>query len=323
MLNLKKTVFAVCAISSSAVFAGSMGPVCTPGSVTVPCAHSAWDFAGQALYLKPAASNHGFLGSNSVNGVEQYNREKFTWGWGFKLEGSYHFNTGNDLNLNWYHMNESFNQPTVNTDISNALSFARTYGINTVKPQWNAVNLEFGQHVDMGEFVGVRFHEGFAYARVQTKRDFTGTGVPFVGASTPFYATLNKVYNGVGPRLGADTSYNFGNGFSLYGNAATALFVGTGSFNKNISQIPGGFPLPVGSTQTGSQTYIVPELEAKLGVTYTYAMVQGDLSLDAGWMWINYFNAQHEPIIVAGIVESSDFGLQGPYIGLKWVGNIA
>ena len=67
---------------------------------------------------------------------------------------------------------------------------------------------------------------------------------------------------------------------------------------------------------------VVPELEAKAGATYTYSMASyGDISLDGGWMWINYF----EPMTYGddGEAHSANFGLQGPYLGLKWVGNLA
>ncbi len=50
-------------------------------------------------------------------------------------------------------------------------------------------------------------------------------------------------------------------------------------------------------------------------------------------MWVNYFGVQNQGTGFAvttagnafarGIVRDSDFGVQGPYVGLKWIGNVA
>ena len=324
MLNLKKTAVAVLAFGSSAVFAGSMGPVCSAVNVTVPCEATAWDFGAKALYLKPSVNNGtGFsplVSDTEVDHAPNYN-------WGFEIEGSYHFNTGNDLNINWSHVSKSSSKtfaarPTTAFNygpLGGSTTSTFEGGEVTVDPKWDAVNFEFGQHVDFGDNKAIRFHGGAQYARLANSvtksagRLLTATSPEAVSTSYDNYTTYNPTYNGFGPRLGMDMSYDWGNGLGIYANGATAILAGTRSFSSTYSD---SLHNSVGSSS--SQTVVVPAVDAKLGATYTYAMAQGDLTLDAGWMWVNYFNVHQN-----ADGDNNDFGLQGPFIGLKWLGNVA
>ena len=330
MLNLKKTAVAVLAFGSSVAFAGSMGPVCSSVNVTVPCEATAWDFGAKALYLKPSVNDRvgspkmAFpIGTNAAADIAP------NYNWGFQIEGSYHFNTGNDVNINWYHLSKSTSR-TYGLQPEAAFNYgvlAPTYtstvegGESTIDPKWDAVNFEFGQHVDFGDHKAIRFHGGAQYARLAnsiTKSSGALIGYPGVtlSSSTTSYthaSTYNPTYNGFGPRLGMDMAYDWDNGLGIYANGATAILAGTRSFNATYSD---SLHNSVGTS--GSQTVIVPAIDAKLGATYTYAMAQGALTLDAGWMWVNYFNVHQD---IDG--DNHDFGLQGPFIGLKWLGNVA
>ena len=311
MLMVKKTAVAILVFSSSAVFAGAMGPICSPGNVTVPCEHQGWDVGGKALYLQSSWGALNFPYYQTINNVENFHNESTPWDWGFMLEGSYHFATGHDVNLNWYHVSDNhtdafvgtFHNATVSGSVTGPTQF-------DTKPRWDAINLEFGQHVDYSQAFSVRYHAGFEYVRI----DFKVVGMGYVSPSPYLYtATRSISYNGFGPRVGADAFYSFGNGLSVYAKSGVGMYAGSSKFGFTLK------PLSLG--QTGSSMIVVPELEAKAGATYTYSTAYGDISLDGGWMWINYFN----PMTYGddGEVHSVNFGLQGPYLGLKWVGNIA
>lgn len=329
MLNLKKTALAVLALSSSAVFAGTMGPVCSAVNVTVPCETTAWDFGGKALYLQPTLNGNTATMSRTLTNGAGDTLATFgqnpPYSWGFFLEGSYHFNTGNDLNLNWYEVNRSTNKTfaTAIPDTSGPLNIDATYGAGTVNlnPNWNAVNLELGQHVDFGEGKSIRFHGGAQYARLTSSSTFTVAGTDAAETTFSTVVTAKPTYNGFGPRVGADMVYGWGNGLGIYANGAAALLAGSSKFTNNYYAVRSAAPTTVNFSVTGSSTMVVPVLDAKLGATYTYAMAQGDLTLDAGWMWVNYFNVQQST--VTGLSPANnDFGLQGPFVGLKWMGNI-
>ena len=336
MLNLKKTALAVLALGSSAVFAGSMGPVCSSVNVTVPCEKTAWDFGAKALYLKPALNTDGGLSrSDLLNGTaidDITTAHAPNYGWGFELEGSYHFNTGNDLNINWYHYNKSTSQTFGSTPeaivfgstTNDILTVAGRGGSSSIDPKWDAVNFEFGQHSEFGNGKNIRFHGGAQYARVAnsvfknsgvlaTSTVIDGTFTSTTGVSSSSSTTYAPTFNGFGPRIGMDMSYGWDNGLAIYANGATGILAGTRAFSVSYSNNLGQ------SARTSvSNTAVVPVIDAKLGATYTYAMAQGDVTLDAGWMFVNYFNA-HSNLAS----DTHDFSLQGPFAGLKWVGNIA
>lgn len=312
MNYLKSTALMLLALVTSTSFAGTMGPVCVEGNVTIPCERAAWDFGAQALYLKPTfSSDFLFASFTSTSNATQWKNIVPNWGWGFKLNGSYYFNTGNDINLSWYHLDHTTNLGAVLND-ANAVtvpSFLLSGGLST---KWDSVNAELAQNVHFGETKNVRFHGGAQYA--QFSENFNTTAAGF-GPET-----IYMKYSGFGPRVGADLNYGWGHGFGIYANAASALLVGNNKFNTSSS----GVIDSAGFSSHSSSTVLVPQLEGKLGATYTYVMTRGDLSLDVGYMWLDYINSLSFLTSATGtggtLSTQTDFSLSGPYVGLKWIG---
>ncbi|NYQ85983.1 Lpg1974 family pore-forming outer membrane protein, partial [Escherichia coli] len=168
----------------------------------------------QTLYLKAIYNNNTFSTVNigSGSGVRIFDELDNDFEWGFRLEGSYHFSTGNDLNLNWIHWRDDnklrLASPPGRLALQpNASLTHRYYG----SVEFDAVNLEFGQHVDFGQYKNIRFHAGVQYVDInsETRQDETIANaineLAFLNGTTSL--TSNHSFSGAGPRIGADMSY--------------------------------------------------------------------------------------------------------------------
>lgn len=326
MKHLQRLALCFFYLVSTAVTAGGMGPACDGGSLTVPCKNQGFGFGAQALYLTANLPNLAYYGSSSDGTArmrhEYFLKKGFSYGFGFEVEGFYHFGRGKDLNLNWYHYNHN-SQQTI-PDTNDTISVYDTLFTGTVttqlKPKWDAVNLEFGQRIDIQTWGNVRFHGGLQYANLTMHNITTGTGVFLnYGQSRTNYSS----YEGIGPRAGADLSFDLRRDITLYLNGAAAILSGQNSFEREaITYLAPGSD-NYHDINSGSANEIGTEVEYKLGASYTHPLAKGSLQLNAGWMLVNYYSV----IIIAdsfhnGRTKESNFAVQGAFAGLKWTGEL-
>lgn len=313
---LKKITLAILGLTATSfAAAGTMGPVCTPGNVTVPCEAKGWDLGIQALYLRSVYDADKSYQRTPINGFSEISND---WDWGFRLEGSYHFNTGNDISLNWTHYSGDSSQlgllgayPLTAQTIR--VSQYSLYGQN----KFDQINLEMGQHVDLGMMYKLRFYGGLQYAYIQSS--ITNYYSTAFNATNTISLFDNSDFRGVGPVAGIDYAYDITSALSLTANGSGSILYGTNRYNSGYVLAPTGLVLASGYA---SKKAIVPSLEAKLGLNYALNTAQGVWNLEGGYQVVNYFNALQTQTfnnLLAGI-SNSDYGLYGPYFGVKYVG---
>ena len=361
---VKNSILTTIILTTSIIgFAGPVKPLSVPYNTSALPMSRAWEFGIHALYLNPNYSIPAFTQTNSATPAPPSNPSAGTirivsnsidnnannhWNGGFSIEGIYHFRKNNDLNLNWYHFNDATNQILqrgsgfanfIQDELTTASFFSDV--ATFLKANWNAVNLEFGQLLNFNEWGTVRFHGGFQYANIQltseNRAESNNTATESFELANITTSNTTMKYNGFGPRIGLDLFYNINSTLSLYGKAATALLIGSQKFNQSITGIytlnaMNVFAIPTDHFNlygSGAKTTIVPELEAKAGGAYTYNMEKSSIIIDAGWMWVTYFNAQGATATPNGVATSPyptniqlNFGIQGAYFGLKWLGNM-
>ena len=322
---LKKTSLAILGLSlSGAVVAGTMGPSCTPTDVTVPCENNMWDIGVQALYLQSvydADKAYGFTATAPIG----YKEIKNEWDWGYRLEGSYHFSTGNDVSINWSHFSTDghtdnllgeflITLPVVGpTLIPNPLVMKRTN-------RFDQVNAVLGQTADFGPFENARFYGGMQYAAIKDYGDIEFVNLPLLIqlGTHGINRQIESSFYGFGPVMGMDLAYHckFNPNLSILAKFAGSILYGSARYSDTTHFNVG----LVTQTNYASKKAIVPSLETKLGANYAMNVARGTLNIEAGYYAVNYFNALQN--INTTAVVNSDYGLYGPYFGVTWLGNV-
>lgn len=280
----KRTAIAALILGLTGGANAAMYARCESGNVTVPCEGAAWDVGIDLLYLKNHENNMSMFLDNNLDGYDAPN------GYGFRLEGSYHWGTGNDFNVNWSHYSKSEDANIDIIDLPN----------EEFKSRLDVVNFELGQHLDVGENWDVRVHGGLQYASAKNEFDFT------------FNANNDDVeykLRGFGPRVGVDVAYDFGNGFAAFGTGAVSVLHAKGTFDDQFNQVTGSF----------NQQLTVTTTDKRLGVMYTHGMEQGDLTIRGGYQTQNFINGGQS--FFTGNIGQRDLAWCGWFIGAKWVGN--
>jgi hypothetical protein len=235
-----------------------------------------------------------------------------------------------------------------------------TYGAGSSSTDWDAVDLNFGQHVNIGGNFDLRAFGGLAWARVENDIGayYAGSNFVFPGFATGATGVLNtnvthtvlrenSSFRGFGPELGFDGHYCFTNtNFGVSGHLGTAMLIGNtdtdlGFVTHNVGYSytavagttgigPGGRVLTAQAASafahyvSDSQNHrLVPELEANLGIDYTYNFANdcnSSLVTTLGYQATNYFNAIRSFDNIAGTrLESEDAFFHGPFLTIKFL----
>ncbi len=350
-------------------------------AVGVPNMRPGFRFQAGLLYLQPSADNLGWgILTTEHNYASPYPLATPLWnvktlqpGYqpGFELGTGYTFaGTGRDAQLNWQHLRTNTYDSGVAGDGQWISPFSQTgpptadtydelnsnSGVNKlrsanaqVKFSYDAVNLDFGQYVNVGQRLLFRLFAGLSYAQLREQLNSTFYGVePSPTAPFPENTQLSIALNnttsfwGVGPRFGFDSSYLTKRGLRLTGQLAGAALIGQtqpaqyqfAATSPDLALL--GIAVNREYVASSAFSHVVYAANAKLGIGYTRVLRGGSVfTFDTGYLAAIYFNPfagyeTNENILALQIgslssgsirhIQQSNFSLNGFYLnaGLNW-----
>jgi hypothetical protein len=177
-----------------------------------------------------------------------------------------------------------------------------------------ALDLMFGQFMDLGQQLQMRFAAGISYAEL--KRDQT-----VEITNTPNQASEYSDYKGLGPRIGLDARYDFGQGFGIVGGGSLAYFLG-----KMKTEFSGISSSTVNVTNNNDDQAVM-NLRGNVGIDYVYFFDNEQRStagIEFGYL-IDYYDDSVRTVNTVAIPNpgtaqyetTAALSFAGPYLNLK------
>jgi opacity protein-like surface antigen len=293
---MKRTILAaaVLAMGISSVATAGMYTPCTSHPVTIPCEKRGWHLLVEGLYIQPTNDDLEYF--EDRDGVTPYTRYAVRpkHRFGFRVEGGYHFDSGSDLTLNYMHFDKTYHDYYLGSDQSVDVETADAHA----KFDVDIVNLEFGQHYDVGDNGDLRLHFGAQYGQLDThlmisqERYINEEGSLILQEPFEHGKYLSK-FTGVGPRAGIDWYYHLPHGFDIVSRAAGSILIGEfkNEWRRTTStqQSPGWIPF----IERNTRRSLIPTAEGKAGLRWTYLGQNMAVMLEGGWHVMGIFQSIH------------------------------
>lgn len=261
---------------------------------------------------------------------------------------------GWDISAYWTHLTSNSHQNTVTADASKNERIIPEYQsiklpdefitYTSATPNWknhfNVLDVELGREFFVSRKLTVRPFVGIRGAWIHQKytvsangatgpnqapvsfKDNTGTEFSSNNLVLNSQSVMKSDFDGAGPRLGFDTEWSLGAGFSIYGQAAASLMLGefTPNFNNNTlityNNVDGETLTPSNTnTSTNDASFHNTTAATDLGLGFrwarTFASDSFGLCIDLGWEQHIFFN-QNQFIVTTNTINPSYTPTGGP-----------
>lgn len=300
-----------------------------PLAVCVPNLTPGFEFSAGVLVLRPGADNLGYATVTTFLPLQNPQWDVHTlnpdYQAGFNVGTRYAFPcSGNDIQVNWEHLRTSdsssvavsnpatqwvspFSQtgPSTSERANEVGIFHLKAAQGQVDFDYDMVNVDVGQTVNIGSHSQFRLFAGLSYVRLEEQLVSTFINDPTINPVPPVMAPPNlslrsislnnlSTYSGVGPRLGFASTFNMSHGFSFVSQLSGSILAGwmqpaqyafTANFQNAVNQE---------QISSGTVAQVVYAGDAKVGVGYSRPFSNGSLlKVESGFkaaMFINPFS---------------------------------
>lgn len=312
-------------LASASAYAGTIDttpmPVSNDINVTAPDQSGMWSFGATAVLLQPVSNDFTYLDTSTDNATNYHSVDQ-SYHWWFGADVTYAFpGNGRDVTLAY----EGLHGSDSDSVVSSYLDFTTLQELplgaeGKTDTRYDAGDLTFGQKLDVGQRIRLHPFMGVRYAYIDVKN--TAEYTPYDASNNALgliSGTQEGTFSGIGPRFGSDAQINLGQGFSVRGRLGLSALIG--SSDPSLDYITTDYATNTATPYSfnhDSRTQVVPELDGRLGLNYTYDFNSNmALGVEAGWQAVNYFNAVAQESTTDGSIDHSNFALQGPYARLQ------